>query len=59
MVIILLSYRQLNEQTRRRVLVYRNGFGSEGFEIVASLDKFEDVSNVYVTHCHSIQCTVL
>ncbi|KAI0226643.1 Doublecortin domain-containing protein 1 [Lamellibrachia satsuma] len=35
-------FRQLNEQTRRRVLVYRNGFGSEGFEIVASLDKFED-----------------
>ena len=35
----------ISDQTKRRVLVYKNGCGNKGFEIVASIDKFEDVSN--------------
>ena len=32
------------EQSRRRVLVFRNGRGTEGVEIVADPERFEDVS---------------
>ena len=36
--------RSLIEQSRRRVLIFKNGHGSEGVEIVANPEKFEDVS---------------
>ena len=36
-------FRSLIEQSRKRVLVFRNGHGSGGVEIVANPDRLEDV----------------
>ena len=41
--------RSLIEQSRRRVLIFKNGHGSEGVEIVANPEKFEDVSCILKT----------
>ena len=38
-------FRSLIEQSRRRVLVFRNGEGSNGVEIVADPERLEDVSD--------------
>ena len=37
-------FRSLIENSRRRVLVFKNGRGTEGTEIVADPERFEDVS---------------
>ena len=37
-------FRALIEQSRRRVLVFKNGVGTNGVEIVADPERFEDVS---------------
>ena len=39
-------FRSLIEQSRKRVLVFKNGNGSSGIEIVANPDRFEDVCDV-------------
>ncbi len=39
--------RSLIEQSRRRVLVFRNGQGSQGVEIVADPERFEDVISLW------------
>ena len=56
-------YRSLVEQSRRRVLVFKNSHGSQGVEIVADPDRFEDVSQALfailmgfiIVHCHTWQ----
>lgn len=56
--------RSLIEQSRRRVLIFKNGHGSEGVEIVANPEKFEDVSCILKTVLRTyrqgiiVRCTV-
>ncbi len=47
--------RSLIEQSCRRVLVFRNGQGTEGVEIVADPERFEDVSHIcqFAIYCIS------
>ena len=46
---VIVYSRSLIEQSRRRVLIFKNGHGSEGVEIVANPEKFEDVSCILKT----------
>ena len=46
------------EQSKRRVLIFRNGKGTEGVEIVADPERFEDVCymlihqfSIIIVHC--------
>ena len=46
-------FRSLIEQSRKRVLVFKNGNGSSGIEIVANPDRFEDVSYKLTTFLYA------